>query len=205
MSELLDNKLSDIFNNKYVTTGITILLGLYLAMLGPNLPKVVRDLFNNTLFRITVLFLILVKGNNNPSLSIMIAAGFILTLDYIHVMETKEAFQAVNNMSNDDDEPMTTYYDNPEAVQHFESMTNLNGEPASVTNYNDQSEDVVQHFEPMTNYNGEPEEVVQHFEPMENLTGEPEEVVQAFEPMTNYNGESYETFQNISNHGEKSD
>jgi hypothetical protein len=103
MSQLLDTKLSDVFDNKYVSTSITILLGLYLAMLGPTLPKVVRDLFNNTLFRIMVLFLILVKGNQNPSLSIMIAAAFILTLDYVQVMESREAFTAVEQMTNTDE------------------------------------------------------------------------------------------------------
>ena len=42
--------ISEVFDNKYVTTGITVILGLYAALLGPNLPPFVQKLFSNTIF-----------------------------------------------------------------------------------------------------------------------------------------------------------
>ncbi len=90
----------EVANNKYVSTAITIGLGLYAALLGPNLPKFVKDLFTNTLFRILVLFLIVVRGNKDPQMAIMIAVAFVLTLDYIYVRDAKEAFQMIEGMSN---------------------------------------------------------------------------------------------------------
>lgn len=74
------------------STILTIFLALYAALLGPELPKSIKNLFNNTIFRIIVLFLVVYKGNKDPRLSIMIAIAFVLTLDYLHVMDTKEAF-----------------------------------------------------------------------------------------------------------------
>jgi hypothetical protein len=89
----------DITENKYVSTGITIGLGLYAALLGPNLPKFVKDLFTNTLFRILVLFLVVVRGNKDPQMAIMIAVAFVLTLDYIYVRDAKETFKMIEGMS----------------------------------------------------------------------------------------------------------
>ena len=80
----------EVVNNKYVSTAITIGLGLYAALLGPNLPTFVKDLFKNTLFRILILFLVIVRGNKDPKMAIMIAVAFILTLDYVHVRDVKE-------------------------------------------------------------------------------------------------------------------
>ena len=82
----------EVVNNKYVSTAITIGLGLYTALLGPNLPTFVKDLFKNTLFRILILFLVVVRGNKDPKMAIMIAVAFVLTLDYVYVKDAKEDF-----------------------------------------------------------------------------------------------------------------
>ena len=89
----------EVANNKYVSTAITIGLGLYAALLGPNLPKFVKDLFTNTLFRILVLFLVVVRGNKDPQMAIMIAVAFVLTLDYIYVGDAKETFKMIEAMN----------------------------------------------------------------------------------------------------------
>jgi len=83
----------EVVNNKYVSTAITIGLGLYAALLGPNLPNFIKNLFKNTLFRILILFLVIVRGNKDPKIAIMIAVGFVLTLDYINVKDAKEGLE----------------------------------------------------------------------------------------------------------------
>jgi hypothetical protein len=92
--------ISEVFDNKYVTTGITIILGLYAALLGPNLPPYIQNLFSNTIFRIIVLFLVVVSGTKEPKLAIMIAVAFVLTLDYVYAKQAKEAFRNVEKMRN---------------------------------------------------------------------------------------------------------
>jgi hypothetical protein len=92
--------LSQVFDNKYVSTAITLGLGLYAALLGPNLPPFVKELFTNTIFRIIVLFLVVVRGNKDPKMAIMIAVAFVLTLDYIYAKSAKETFAAIEAMSN---------------------------------------------------------------------------------------------------------
>lgn len=94
---------TEYLDNKYVSTGITLMLALYAALLGPELPKVIRDLFSNTIFRIAVLFMVVVRGNKDPKMAIMIAIAFVLTLDYLYAMDAKEAFQTVEYMNNNED------------------------------------------------------------------------------------------------------
>ncbi len=82
----------DILDNKYFSTVVTIGLALYAALLGPDLPEPIKKLFSNTLFRIGVLALVVVKGNQDPAMAIIIAVAFVLTLDYIHLASSKEMF-----------------------------------------------------------------------------------------------------------------
>jgi hypothetical protein len=93
--------LQEVFDNKYISTTITIALGLYAALLGPDLPPFIKDLFNNTIFRIFILFLVVVRGNQDPKMAIMIAVAFVLTLDYIYAKSAKETFMAVETMCDD--------------------------------------------------------------------------------------------------------
>lgn len=92
--------ISEVLDNKYFTTAITVILGLYAALLGPNLPPFMQKLFSNTIFRIFVLFLVVVSGNKDPKIAIMIAVAFVLTLDYIYAQQAKEAFRNVEKMRN---------------------------------------------------------------------------------------------------------
>jgi hypothetical protein len=92
--------LQDVFDNKYISTTITLALGLYAALLGPELPDVVKNLFTNTIFRILILFLVVVRGNKDPQLAIIIAIAFVLTLDYIYAKTAKETFKSLESMNN---------------------------------------------------------------------------------------------------------
>ena len=59
---------------------------------GPKLPKFIMLLFENPVFRIFVLSLIVYKGNNNPSMSILIAIGFTLIMDRVNKQNFSESF-----------------------------------------------------------------------------------------------------------------
>ena len=83
----------EFLDNKYVSSFLTLMIVLYATFLRPELPPFVKELFNNTLFRMFILFLVVVKGNTNPSLGLVIAIAFILTMDYLYVMDSQEAFR----------------------------------------------------------------------------------------------------------------
>jgi len=87
--------LSDILNDKYISTALTIMVGLYAATLGPNLPPSIKDLFSNSIFKMIVLFLVVVRANKNPTMSIVIAVAFVMILENIQKKDAFSAFTSV--------------------------------------------------------------------------------------------------------------
>ena len=50
-------------------------------------------MFNNSIFRILILALIVYKGNKDPQLAIIIAIAFTITMNYLRDNELKEEFK----------------------------------------------------------------------------------------------------------------
>jgi hypothetical protein len=75
-----------------ILTIITIFLVIYISLLGTNLPKIIQNLFNNTIFKILILFIFVYINNENisPRVSILIIISYVLTLDYIYVINSKK-------------------------------------------------------------------------------------------------------------------
>ena len=74
-----------------ILTILTIFLVIYISLLGTNLPKFIQNLFNNTIFKILILFIFVYINNENisPRVSILIIISYVLTLDYIYVINSK--------------------------------------------------------------------------------------------------------------------
>ena len=79
--------LKDILSNILI-----IFLTLYVSLLGPTLPLYIQKLFNNTIFKIIILFTFIFINNKNisPKLIILIVIVYVLTLDYIYVINSKK-------------------------------------------------------------------------------------------------------------------
>jgi len=90
--ELVDSTMSQLFSNKYSSAVITLFLVLYGGLAAPKLPKFVVQLFDNAIFRILVLSLIVYKGNRDPKFAIMIGVAFTVTLNVISKQKFLEGF-----------------------------------------------------------------------------------------------------------------
>ena len=84
----IDSLLKPIFNNKQASVLVTMFLVFYGGIAGPELPQPVINLFDNAVFRVFVLSLIVYKGNKNPTLSLVVAIGFVLIMDKLKKEET---------------------------------------------------------------------------------------------------------------------
>ena len=93
----INNVLETVFSNKYGSIVLTMFLVFYSGLAAPKLPSFIRELFNNPIFRILILSLIVYKGNKDPELAIMIAVGFTVTMNFI---SSQKFFE---NFSNHDD------------------------------------------------------------------------------------------------------
>lgn len=76
---------------------ITLFLLLYVSLIGPNLPLFIQKLFNNTIFKIIILFIFIYINNNNisPKIAILLVIAYVLTLDYIYIINSKKIKDAI--------------------------------------------------------------------------------------------------------------
>ncbi len=88
-NSLVNNNLSWMHENKYVLPVISLVLGLYAALARPKLPKFIEKLFENPIFRLLMISYIIYRGNQDPQLSIMIAAAFLITIHMINKRQVK--------------------------------------------------------------------------------------------------------------------
>ena len=89
--------MQNILDNPYVMGTLTMFIFLYAATIRPDLPPYIRVLFTNPIFRVFVLFLIIVRGNRDPLFAMAIAIAFVTTLTYLGQQQAKEAFTSINN------------------------------------------------------------------------------------------------------------
>ena len=99
----IDNVLETVFTNKYASVVLTMFLVFYSGLAAPKLPNFIRDLFENPIFRILVLSLIVYKGNKDPQLAIMIAVGFTVTMNFVSSQKFFENFSNHGNSPHSGD------------------------------------------------------------------------------------------------------
>lgn len=88
-------------NNKNIL--IIIFLVLYSSLVNNNSPKFIIRLFENSIFRILLLGLIIYYGNSIPELSLMLSIGFIITMNIILKKKLFENFNEMTGLPRSDD------------------------------------------------------------------------------------------------------
>ena len=103
--ETIDNTMSTVFNNKYASALIVMFLIAYSGLAAPKLPSFIAKLFDNAIFRILILSLIVYNGNRDPKIAIMVAVGFTITMNILSKQKLFEGFSEnePNTDSNDDE------------------------------------------------------------------------------------------------------
>lgn len=85
--------------NPYFATIVTIILTMYATLASPNLPNFLKNLFNNSIFKILIISFIAYRANKNPQFSLLISICFVITLNLIADQENKEAFLQIENFN----------------------------------------------------------------------------------------------------------
>ena len=104
----IDNVLETVFSNKYSSVVLTMFLVFYSGLAAPSLPSFVRNLFENPIFRILILSLIVYKGNKDPQLAIMIAVGFTVTMNFVSSQKFFENFTETGTNNNNSTDEVST-------------------------------------------------------------------------------------------------
>jgi len=85
------NNISDELNsqlqNPVISGTLNILLILYAGLVAPELPDFMKDFFNSVIGKVIIIALIGFTSNKNINISLLIAVGFIITLNFIQTEE----------------------------------------------------------------------------------------------------------------------
>lgn len=84
LTATLDRYLRTALANPYFSAGLTLFLVLYASLAAPDLPPFLAGLFDNPLFKLLVLFLILLVRDYDPTVALLAAVAFIISLQALN-------------------------------------------------------------------------------------------------------------------------
>lgn len=86
--------------NKYFLAIFAILSGMYGGQIRPTLPKFIMDLFQNPVFRVLILFLVVVRSYKDIEFSLIISMAFILITNQVNEQLCEEKFTNITTDTN---------------------------------------------------------------------------------------------------------
>jgi hypothetical protein len=99
-NKLVNKKISGLKSNDILHSILTMSLVLYAGLAAPSLPKSISKLFDFAAFRITILSLIMWNTNDNPALSLMLAIGFVVSMNTLSGKQIFERFELIEPQTN---------------------------------------------------------------------------------------------------------
>lgn len=80
-----------VLDNKYVAGMVRVFLVLYASLVAPQLPSGLVSLFKNPVFKVLVLFLIVYVGMKDPTVALLVAVGFTVSMVTLNKLETVDS------------------------------------------------------------------------------------------------------------------
>lgn len=101
--DIVNKFYSSLHSNKIISTILTLFLILYGGMASPRLPGFIKELFQNSIFKIVVLSLVVYSSNRDPKFAILMAVVFSVTLTMVDQQKIFENFPEDGTMSVTED------------------------------------------------------------------------------------------------------
>jgi len=98
--EFVNNFYEKLFSNKKVSTILSTFLILYGGLASPQLPGFVKKMFENKIFKILILSLVVYTSNKDPKFAVLMAVAFTVTLNMIDTQCLSEKFSSNENICN---------------------------------------------------------------------------------------------------------
>ena len=71
--------------NDLVAAIFYVVVILYLTQMTPQLPPMIKDLFRNNIFRVVILFMILLLVNIAPGMALIVSIAFVVTMNNLQI------------------------------------------------------------------------------------------------------------------------
>jgi hypothetical protein len=68
-----------------ITSLFYVVIILYLTQMTPQLPQMIKDLYKNNIFRVVILFIILVLANISQPAALIVSIAFVVTMNNLQI------------------------------------------------------------------------------------------------------------------------
>ena len=133
-----------VVNNKYFIATLTLFLIVYATMAQLHLPKWLINLFNNDIFRVVYLaMLLMIPFEKVPHVAIIVELLFVIILHLISIQNRNEKFKILSlQYNNSDKETKFEQFDNT-YIPEFTNIQSYNDQIVeNIGTYND---DIIYH------------------------------------------------------------
>ncbi len=96
------NKSLGFLDNPYIANGLRLFLVIYAGLAAPKLPPFIKKLFDNALFRVLILFLVVYTGYKDPITAAIIAITFVYMFEVLNKIQPFKGVEAFENDVGDD-------------------------------------------------------------------------------------------------------
>lgn len=132
-------------NNDAVVIILALLVALYSSMVRVELPLYLKNLFQNNIFRVIFLSLLLIfTFDKAPHVAISIALIFVITLAFLNRQERIQNFQAVlyynYNDNNNDNDSNNSNNSNDSNSNNSNNSDHKNNSNSDSSNNNDKTQ-----------------------------------------------------------------
>lgn len=128
--------------NQYVSTTLKVLLAFYAAFAAPHLPRSIARLLDNTIVRILIAVVIIYLATKDPSLAILVALAFVLSLQTANkykLIDTSRSISVPGKLtwlpSQQTGHPASTpYHHSTSPEDHLPTQAELSGPSRNIGN-----------------------------------------------------------------------
>lgn len=100
----MEQIIQNVFDNQTFIIVLSIILGLYSALLAPALPNNVIMFFDSIIGKLIFLFLIAFMASKNIQVALMMSVAFVVTLTIANKNEIEESFESFTDNDESDSE-----------------------------------------------------------------------------------------------------
>lgn len=96
-------KYTTVLENEYVAGALTLFLIVYASKVAPSLPSYMSSMFNNSIFKIIMFFLIVYMYNKKASVALVSALALMVAIMILDKMDTKTPEKMTSVSTNEND------------------------------------------------------------------------------------------------------
>jgi hypothetical protein len=116
---------TNILNNN-LSIILTILLTLYTGLVAPELPKDLSDIFENDIFKLFIMLMVLYTSTKNTTIALLLTIGFVISIQSLTKQKINtKLINLLENRTTKSNNKKVTFNENHNEIYHLDLDNNI--------------------------------------------------------------------------------